>query len=72
MARPKKLPREFHVELQDLGSLSAPDLLAIDGPKFITSDGYEGATIFAVLISHDKWKRLNHGLPAQPRRKAKA
>ena len=61
---------ELHIPLADLGSLSASDLLAIDGPKFITLDSKRGTKTLAVLISHDKWKRLNHGLPVKLKRKA--
>ena len=60
--RPGKPLSELHIPLADLGSLSASDLLAIDGPKFITSDSERGCKTYAVLISHEKWKRLNHGL----------
>lgn len=60
--RGKPLP-ELHIPLADLGKLSASDLLAIDGPKFITSDSERGARTYAVLISHDKWRTLNHNLP---------
>lgn len=72
MARLKKLSSNLHIPLADLGDLSASDLLAIDGPKFITSDSYKGARTFAVLISHEKWKRLNHGIPLKTRKKATA
>lgn len=67
----ERLKPSLHIELQDLGNLSASDLLAIDGPKFITSDGYVGARTFAVIIPHEMWKRLNHGLPAKPRKRTK-
>ena len=70
MSRLKKLSPNLHIPLADLGDLSASDLLAIDGPMFITSDSFEGARTFAVLISHDKWKRMNHGLPPGKKRKA--
>ena len=55
----KPLP-SLCIPLAYLGDLSASDLLTIDGPKFITSDSNEGARTYAVLISHDKWKKLNH------------
>lgn len=67
----KKLSKNLHIPLADLPNLSAKDFLAIDGPRFITSDEYEGARTFAVLISHEMWKRLNHGLPAKVVRKKK-
>ena len=63
MARAGKPLPELHIPLADLGNLSASDPLAIDGPKFITSDSERGARTYAVLISHDKWKQLNHRLP---------
>ena len=66
----KPLP-DLHIPLADLGHLSASDLLAIDGPKFITSDSYEGARTCAVLISHDKWRTLNHALPEVDPNKAR-
>lgn len=62
MTKLKKLLPSIHIPIMDLGKLSAKDLLIIDGPKFITSDSYEGARTFAVLISHDMWKKLNHGI----------
>jgi hypothetical protein len=64
MAKRKKLSPDLHIPLADIPYLSASDLLAIDGPKFITSDSMEGAKTFAVLISHDKWRTMNHTIPA--------
>ena len=61
MAKQGKPLPEIPIPLADLCKLSASDLLAIDGPKFITSDSERGARTYAVLISHEKWKRLNHG-----------
>jgi hypothetical protein len=58
----KPLP-SLHIPLADLPSLSASDLLAIDGPKFIMSDSEAGCRTCAVLISYDKWKTLNHNTP---------
>jgi hypothetical protein len=72
MSKLKKLSPSLHIPLADLVLMSASELLAIDGPKFITSDSYEGTRTCAVLISHDKWKRLNHRLPLKPRKKAAA
>jgi hypothetical protein len=62
MARVGKPLSELHIPFTDLSSLSAADLLSIDGPKFITKDSKRGFKTLAVLISHDKWKELNHGL----------
>ena len=63
MARKAKLVPDLHVEFEKLGKLTPADLLAIDGPKFITQDCEQGTATLAVLISHDKWRTLNHGLP---------
>ena len=52
---------DLDILLKDLGSLSTSDLLAIDGPKFIIDRS--GAAL-AVIISPDKWKMLNHPIPA--------
>ena len=71
MAKPGKPLPELHLPLADLGELSASDLLAIDGPKFITSDSERGARTHAVLISYNKWKTLNHSLPEVDPHKAK-
>ena len=67
----KPLPPELHIPLADLDRLSASDLLAISGPRFITSDSEPGARIYAVLISHDKWRTLNHALPEVDPEKAR-
>jgi len=71
MVNLRKLPFHLHIPLANLADLSAGDLLAIEGPKFITSDSYVGARTFAVLISHDLWKRLNHGLSLKPVKKSR-
>lgn len=63
MSRIRKPVSESHIPLADIGDLSASDLLAIDGPKFITSDSKRGVRTYAVLISHDKWKTMNRRLP---------
>ena len=74
MGRPGKPLPELHITVDDLSQLHADDLrvllAGIDGPKFITSDSKRGTKTLAVLISHNKWKRLNHELPVKPRKKA--
>jgi hypothetical protein len=60
---------ELDIPLTDIGKLSASDLLAIDGPKFITNrSGVGGGATLAVVISHDKWLMLNHHIPTVKRR----
>jgi hypothetical protein len=74
MARPGKPLPELHITVDDLGQLHPNDLRSflagIDGPKFITEDSKRGTKTLAVLISHDMWKRLNHGLLSKPGKKA--
>jgi hypothetical protein len=55
----RKIHHDIHVPYKKLGELSPAELLAVEGPKFVTKDH----KTLAVLISHDKWKKLNHGLP---------
>jgi hypothetical protein len=70
----KPLP-ELHITVDELSQLDVDDLreilAGIDGPKFITSDSEPGARTFAVLISHDKWKTLNHNVPEVDPHRAK-
>ena len=65
MSRAGKPLPELHITVDDLGQLHPDDLreflIGIDGPKFITSDSKRGTKTLAVLISHDKWRKLNHG-----------
>ena len=74
MARPGKPLPELHITVDDLGQLHPDDLrdllAGIDGPKFITEDSKRGTKTLAVLISHETWKRVNHGLPPKLRKKA--
>jgi hypothetical protein len=63
MARLGKPLAEFHITLAGLAKICAADLASIEGPKFITSSSRGGTKTLAVLISHDKWKTLNHNLP---------
>ena len=55
----RKIHHDLHIPFAELGELSSRKLLAIDGPKFIT----KGHKTLAVLISHEKWKIMNHRLP---------
>ena len=55
----RKIHHDLHIPFEKLGELSSRKLLAIDGPKFIT----KGHKTLAVLISHEKWKIMNHRLP---------
>jgi hypothetical protein len=55
----RKIHHDLHIPFEKLGELSPKKLLAIDGPKFITKDH----KTLAVLISHDKWRALNHSFP---------
>ena len=55
----RKIHHDLHIPFEKLGELSSRKLLAIDGPKFITKDH----KTLAVLISHEKWKKLNHSFP---------
>ena len=61
----KPLPG-LYVTVDDIVQLHPADLrgflVGIDGPKFITEDSKRGTKTLAVLISHKKWKMLNHGL----------
>ena len=59
MERVKKLVPDLHIPYEKLGELSCADLLAIDGPKFIVRH----RKTLGVLISHDKWRTMNHRLP---------
>lgn len=55
----QKIHHDLHILFAELGELSPAKLRAIDGPKFIT----KGHKTLAVLISHDKWRTMNHRLP---------
>lgn len=57
------MSHDLHIPFAELGSLSASDLRAIKGPKFITHDGRHGQQTLAVLISHNQWKIFNHRVP---------
>lgn len=64
----RKIHHDLHIPFEKLGELSPKQLLAIDGPKFITHkcitpENHVGQQTLAVLISHDKWKTMNHRLP---------
>ena len=72
MARLGKPLSEIHLTLAGLAHITSADLLSIDGPKFITSSSKYGARTLAVLISHDKWKTLNHNVPSVNPHKAEA
>ncbi len=65
----KPLP-ELHITVDELSQLDVDDLreilAGIDGPKFITADSKRGTKTLAVLISHEKWKTLNHNVPDLP------
>jgi hypothetical protein len=64
MARLGKPLSALHITVDDLGQLHPADLRGllaeVDGPKFITEDSKRGTKTLAVLISHAKWKKLNH------------
>ena len=62
MAKRKPVP-SLCIPYAELATLTPADLRAIDGPKFITRTGTAGVGTLAVLISHDKWRALNHGTP---------
>jgi len=60
----RKIHHDLHVPFEKLSSISVADLLAIEGPKFITHTSHRaGQQTLAVLISHEKWKTMNHQLP---------
>lgn len=62
MVRLRKPLSELHVTLAGLRKMTSADFQAIDGPKFVTSSSRHGARTLAVLVSHDKWKILNHNI----------
>ena len=66
-----KIHHDLHIPFEKLREISSAELLAIDGPKFITRDSKQGRRTLAVLISHDKWRTLNHNLPEVDPHKAK-
>src|ERR1700687_974237 len=57
--RARKIHHELHIPFAKLGELSHAELLAIEGPKFITKDH----KTLAVVISHNQWKIFNHRTP---------
>jgi hypothetical protein len=59
----RKIIPSLCIPYADLATLTPADLRAIDGPKFITRSVRAGIDALAVLISHDKWRALNHGAP---------
>jgi len=59
----KPLVPELHISVAKLRKMSPADLLSIDGPKFIMREVVRGNETLAVLISHEKWKTMNHRLP---------
>ncbi len=68
----RKIHHDLHIPFEKLGDLSAGDLLAIEGPKFITYKSHRvGQRTLAVLISHDKWRTLSHNVPEVDPHKAK-
>lgn len=63
MARRGKPTPDLHISVAELRKLRPAELLAIEGPKFIMREVVRGHETLAVLISHDKWRTLNHNVP---------
>lgn len=63
MSRRGDVVPDLHISVAELRKLRPADLLAIDGPKFIMREVVRGNETLAVLISHNKWRMLNHNVP---------
>ena len=71
MAKKCSAISDLHISLAGLRKLRPTELLAIDGPRFIMREVVPGNETLAVLISHDKWRTLNHNMPEVDPHKAK-